>query len=212
MSDPTASEQSAPGQTASDEAGAVRWDVPAIDGGDGKGKGYMTAGRLEALQKEAYEEAFRKGLADGEAAGQDAIRERCAHLDDLLDSLSKPFETLDDEVEHQIVDLAMLVARQLFRREIRTDPTHVIGVVREALKILPSSSRQVEVHLHPDDAALVRESLALSERQPTWQIVEDALLSRGGCHVITENSQIDATTESRLNSLIASIAGDERKA
>ena len=194
----------------SEETSAVRWDVPAIDGGDGKG--YMTAGRLEALQQDAYEEAWKKGLADGEAKGQEAIRERCAHLDSLLDSLSRPFETLDDEVEQQIVDLAMLVARQLFRREIRSDPTHVIGVVRDALKILPSSSRQVEVHLHPEDAALVRESLAVSEKQPSWQIVEDALLSRGGCRVTTENSQIDATAESRLNSLIASVAGDERKA
>ncbi|MDJ0917591.1 MAG: flagellar assembly protein FliH [Woeseiaceae bacterium] len=193
----------------SEESGAVRWDVPAIDGGDGNG--YMTAGRLEALQKDAYEEAWKKGLADGEAAGREAIRERCEHLDSLLDSLSQPFETLDDEVEHQIVDLAMLVARQLFRREIRADPTHIIGVVREALKILPAASRQVEVHLHPDDATLVRESLAMSDRQPAWQIVEDALLSRGGCHVTTENSQIDATAESRLNALITSIAGDERK-
>ena len=193
----------------SEESGAVRWDVPAIDGGDGNG--YMTAGRLEALQKDAYEEAWKKGLADGEAAGREAVRERCEHLDSLLDSLSQPFETLDDEVEHQIVDLAMLVARQLFRREIRADPTHIIGVVREALKILPAASRQVEVHLHPDDATLVRESLAMSDRQPAWQIVEDALLSRGGCHVTTENSQIDATAESRLNALITSIAGDERK-
>ncbi len=194
----------------SEDSGAVRWDVPAIDGGDGKG--YMTAGRLEALQQDAYEEAWKKGLADGEAAGREAVRERCEHLDSLLDSLSRPYEALDDEVEHQIVDLAMLVARQLFRREIRTDPSHVVGVVRDALKILPSASRQVEVHLHPDDAALVRESLALSERQPNWQIVEDALLSRGGCHVTTENSQIDATTESRLNALITSIAGDARRA
>ncbi len=193
----------------SEDSGAVRWDVPAIDGGDGNG--YMTAGRLEALQQEAYEEAWKKGLADGEAAGREAVRERCEHLDSLLDSLSKPFEALDDEVEHQIVDLAMLVARQLFRREIRTDPTHVVGVVRDALKILPAASRQVEVHLHPEDAALVRESLAVSDRQPSWQIVEDALLSRGGCHVTTENSQIDATAESRLNTLITSIAGDERK-
>ncbi|MDJ0757802.1 MAG: flagellar assembly protein FliH [Woeseiaceae bacterium] len=193
----------------SEESGAVRWDVPAIDGGDGNG--YMTAGRLEALQQEAYEEAWKKGLADGEAAGSEVVRERCERLDGLLDSLSQPFETLDDEVEHQIVDLAMLVARQLFRREIRTDPSHVIGVVRDALKILPAASRQVEIHLHPDDATLVRETLAVSDRQPSWKIVEDALLSRGGCHVTTENSQIDATAESRLNALITSIAGDERK-
>ena len=53
---------------------AAAWDVPAINGGDGKG--YLTAARLEALQQEAYDEAFRKGLEDGKAAAAKAEETR----------------------------------------------------------------------------------------------------------------------------------------
>lgn len=191
------------------EKTATRWDVPAIDGGGGKG--YMTAGRLEAIQKEAYEEAWSKGHAAGMAAGEQAAKDRIERLDQLLIALARPFDELDEQIEKQLLDLAMTVTRQLFRREIRDNPTHVIGVVREAIQALPIASRNVQVHLHPDDAAIVREYLAPAEGEPAWAIVEDPLASKGGCQVTTDNSQIDAGAETRLNALIQSIAGDERQ-
>lgn len=187
----------------------VRWDVPAIDGGGGKG--YMTAGRLESIQKDAYEEAWQKGHADGLKAGAMAVKERVDRLDKLLVALAKPFDQLDEQIEKQLVELSMTTVRQLFRREISQDPTHVIGVVREAIQLLPIASRNVQVHLHPDDASIIREYLSPAEGEPAWVIVEDPLTSKGGCQVTTENSQIDASAESRLNALIRSIAGDERQ-
>ncbi len=192
------------------EEAAKTWDVPAIDGGDGRG--YMTAARLEALQDEAYQEGFQRGVEDGTAEGQKQVQQRVRRFDELLNALSKPFEELDQEVEEQVVGLAMAVARQLFRREMHIDPSHVIGVVREAIQMLPAASRNIEIQLHPDDATLVSESLALSDTQPAWKIVEEPLVTRGGCRVTTDTSQIDATTEARLNAVIASVAGDERGA
>ena len=189
--------------------GPARWDVPTIDGTSGKG--YLTAGDLQELQKEAYNEAWNKGHADGYQEGEEAARERVVRLEELLRAMSAPFEQLDETVEQQLVDLALAVTRQLFRREIRLEPTHVIGVVREALQLLPVASRNVQLHLHPDDAALVRETLSPTENEPAWKIVEDPLISRGGCRVTTDNSQIDATAESRLNAVINKIAGDERR-
>lgn len=187
---------------------AAAWDVPAINGGDGKG--YLTAARLEALQQEAYDEAFQKGLEDGKAAAAKEIEQRCARFDALMQALEKPFAELDEALERQVVDLAMSVARQLFRREMKTEPAHVIGVVRDAIQLLPAASRSATVHLHPDDATLVRESLTLTDASPAWKVAEDPLVARGGCRVTTENSMIDATAEARLKAVIASIVGDER--
>lgn len=188
---------------------AKRWDIPSIDGSSGSG--YLTAGRLEDLQKEAYDEAFQRGHRDGLEAGQLELRQRTARFDELLRALSKPFDRLDETVEKQLVELSMAVVGQLFRRELRQDPSHIIGIVREAIRLLPIASRDIQVCLHPDDAALVRESLSPSEGAPAWAIVEDPLIERGGCKVTSETSQIDAQADSRLKALIASIVGDERR-
>ncbi|MCH9695721.1 MAG: flagellar assembly protein FliH [Gammaproteobacteria bacterium] len=195
----------------SDEATAreaKRWDVPAIDGSDGQG--YLTAGRLQELQKDAYEEAWQKGHAEGLEAASEEVARRAARFDELLRALCEPFDELDETVEKQLVELSMALVKQLFRREIKLDPGHIIGVVREAIQALPIASRQVQVHLHPEDAAMIRDSLTPAEGEPAWVIVEDPLTSKGGCRVTAENSQIDATAESRLHAVIGQCLGNER--
>lgn len=190
-----------------------RWQAPAIDGSDGRG--FLTAERLQALQKDAYDEAYAAGRRDGLKAGKAAAAERAARLDELLTALAKPFEELDESVEQQLVELSIAIAKQLFRREIQIDPSHVIGVVRDTVPLLPVASRDVKVHLHPDDAALVRESFADGGDDLAWGIVEDPLLSRGGLKVSSEHSHIDAQAETRFQAIVdvivEKIAGDERR-
>ena len=190
------------------EAEAAPWEVPAIAAtGD---KGYLTAGRLEELQKQAYDEAFEKGKADGVAAGEAEVAARAARWDALLKALCEPFDQLDESIEKQLLELSAALLKQLFRREIKLNPSHIIGVVRESIQALPIACQNVQVHLHPDDATLVREALAPAEGEPAWSLVEDPLITRGGCRVTTDASQIDATAESRLHAVISRCLGDER--
>ena len=196
--------------TPAESAGeARRWDAPAIDGSE-DGRGFMTAQRLQELQRAAYDEAYQEGMKAGEKAGEDEIKRRAARLDQLLTALTRPFDELDEAIERQLVELAMTMVKQLFRREIHIDPTHVIGVVREAVQLLPIASRNVRVLLHPEDAKLVLELLSPTEGECAWTVVEDPLISRGGCKVSTDTSEIDAQSEARLQAVISSIAVDER--
>jgi len=188
--------------------GVRRWEIPAIDGAPDNG--YLTASHLQELQKQAWDEAWEAGREEGLKAGQEEVRTRAARFDQLLVALAKPFDRLDETVEKQLVELAMTVVKQLFRRELKLDPSHIIGVVRDAIKLLPVASRDIQVHLHPEDAALVRDALSPAEGEKAWAIVEDPLISKGGCRITTENSQIDAEAETRLNAIISSISGDER--
>jgi flagellar assembly protein FliH len=187
---------------------ASKWDAPSF-GGIAEG-GYLTASHLEELQKQAYDEAHAEGFAAGLAAGEAELNLRVQRLDALLASLARPCELLDESGEKSLVDLGVMIARQLFRRELRIDRSHVIGVVREAISLLPGSSRDVTVKLHPEDMALVSELLARPEGQRAWAIAEDPLIDRGGCKVVTENSQIDAQVETRFEAVVTAIVGDER--
>ncbi len=191
------------------QAGAERWEVPAIDSPDGQG--LVTARRLQELQQEAYDEAYQAGLKAGRKAGENEIKKRASRFDELLIALTRPFDELDDTVEKKLVELAMAVAKQLFRREIKIDPSHVIGVVREAIHLLPVASRNIKVHLHPEDAKLVLDALSPADGERAWNVIEDPLTSRGGCKVSTDTSQIDAQAETRLLAVINAITGDERQ-
>lgn len=190
-------------------AAPQKWDAPSIDGASDSG--FLTASRLQDLQKQAYDEAWQAGHAEGIKAGAEEIQQRAERFDQLLRALAHPFDLLDETVEKQLVELAMTVVKQLFRRELKIDPSHVVGVVREAIQVLPDSSRDIRVLLHPDDAQLVAELMASADGERAWSIIEDPLISRGGCKIITENSKVDAQAEARLNAIIGKISGDERQ-
>ncbi len=197
------------------------WQVPEVQGvlvgRDAKeeeahrSRTQLTAQQIEEIQEQARKEAFEQGLQEGIRAGQQEIQRQVQRLEKLLVTLQRPFEELDEGVEQQLSELAMLVARHLVRREITTEPGQVIAAVREALAALPMASREVRVHLHPEDAQLVREAFSLQDQEAQIHILDDPVQSRGGCRVQTESSQIDATVESRLNALIAQVLGGERE-
>ncbi len=195
----------------------------------------LTVEEIEKIQKQAYDEAFEKGRKEGVEKGieegkktgfetgkieglekgyqenKHLLEQQSAEFVILLESLSEPFNELDETVEKQLVDLVIVIASQLIRREIKKDPGQIIAVIREAVNALPVASQQLTLQMHPEDAELVRSSLALDEISPPWNIVEDPLITRGGCQVRTQTSVIDATVENRLTAIVATALGGERE-
>ncbi len=183
----------------------------------------LTVDEIEAMQKQAYDEAlaqgnkdgysqgFKEGSRQGYAENVQALQKQAAAFVSLMDALSQPFKDLDAEVEKELVKLAMAIARQIIHREIKLDPGQVIATVREAIKALPLSAQKISLYLHPEDAELVRSALSLDEMSPAWRIVEDPFITHGGCKVDSEVSHIDATVENRLAAVIATLFGGERE-
>ena len=203
---------------ASSSEGIVAWDLPEVSGQSVQGRrAGRTVSELEQIERTAYSEAFAEGKAAGLAAARaetqqalDQLKAQVARLDSMLATLSRPLQDLDTQVEQELVSLSLAVARQLVRRELRMDPAQVIAVIRESVGLLPAATRDVRVHLHPEDAAVVREKLATPNGELAWTIVEDPVMTRGGCRVTTDTAQIDARLETRIGTVVSAVLGDER--
>jgi len=199
----------------SEAAHAALWEPPVISGP-------VLSRARRALDPEAAErEARERGYADGHAAGIEAAKrehqaamaelgKRVQEMDGLLALLARPLAALDREVERQLAQLAGAIARQLVRRELKAHPDEIIAVIRETVALLPVTAREVRVHLHPEDAALVRQLLSETSGERAWAIAEDPIIARGGCRVTSQSSMIDAQLETRLGAAIAAVLGDAR--
>lgn len=193
-----------------------RWQVPDVspegsrDSGQGSNK-YLTAVQLEKIQKQAYQEAYARGLREGIASGQAQVREQAKHFIGLANSLEKPLKDAGETIEDELLSLCLAIAKQIIRREISLDAGHIVAVIREAVSALPVSSQKMRVHLHPEDAGVVRSVLSDSHEEISWKIVEDPALTRGGCRIVTEHSQVDATLDRRLAEIATKIFGGERE-
>ncbi len=201
--------------------------------------GFPTAESIEEIQKQARQEAYDEGFSQGRQEGFDSgfkegveqgitqgiqqgtvqgaqqIQEMANQWQQLISCLAEPLVSLDRQVEQELVALAMAVAKHLVRRELKIDPGHVIAVVREAVSVLPVSARDICVLLHPEDKKLIQESLSVdfdgTESDHRWRIIEDPMLTRGGCKIETAVSFIDVSVEARLATIITQVLGGDRQ-
>lgn len=187
----------------------IRSETPVVIGvaraAPGGGAGAQQ--RVEEREKQAYQEGLRRGHKDGLHAG---LREAAQTMAPLLAALQQPLATVDEQLETQLVELTLAIARQLIRREIRQDPGEIVAVIRESLAALPAAAPRTRITLHPDDLALVREALPGLESGDGIQLLEDPSFTRGGCRVTTDISDVDATVETRLATVAARLLGGER--
>ena len=185
-----------------------RWQAPEV--GASARCTQPDANELAQLREAARAEGFAHGEREGLAAAQAQACKLQTQLNAMLDALCDPLAAVDEKVIEELTRLSTRIAGRLVRRELRTNRSEIIAVVREALGVLPLGLRDVRLHLHPEDARLVSETLVPAEGQAAWQIVEDPVITRGGCRISSASSQIDATVETRLARVINTVLGGER--
>lgn len=168
-----------------------------------------TAEEIENWHRQAHEEGYQQGLQQA----QQEVAELKRQLQQIMRFFEQPLQFMNDEVEQQLYLLAVTLAQQLVRRELRTEPGEIIAVIRESVKLLPLNSRKISIFLHPEDAEIVRKTLQLDEKdeERSWSLVEDPMITRGGCEIKSDQSVINATLENRLQALAASLLGGERQ-
>jgi len=156
-----------------------------------------TAVQLEEIQRQAREEGYQAGFAEG--------RQR---ISALLNAMEQALQQADQDIAQDLLDLSLEVARQMVQQTLKTNPEVLLNTIREAIASLPHFNQGAHLVLHPDDAAMVRASMGEQLSHTGWKIFEDALIERGGARVETAHSQIDATLENRWRRIVASIGQD----
>ena len=152
------------------------------------------------------EEGYAAGRAEGLAAARQQLQQNMARFDALCEAAARPLQALDDRTEQELARLAIVMARRVVARELQLSPDLIAKAVRQAAAALPAATRDLRVHLHPDDLALLRELGAVESH---WQLHADASLTRGGCQLESERSRLDATVEARLAAVVDAVLGDD---
>lgn len=157
--------------------------------------------------EQGQKEGFSKGLDDGTARAQEDLKEQIRLSVTPLETLAKQFadalERIDDTIAHDLVELALATGKQLASDALQETPEQILAVVRELLHTEPPLVGQQRLWLNPSDHALVEEHLGNELQAANWKLQPDDQLARGGCRVTSAQGEIDATFESRWNTIQA---------
>lgn len=176
---------------------------------EGVQKGHQagfSSGEEEGRQS-GYAAGFNQGRIEGQQKGKD-------NIDEQLNSIIAPLGALKSLLEEGhnqqilqqqslILDLVRRVSLQVIRCELTLQPQQILNLIEETLAALPDDPTQVKIHLEPSAVDKLKELAA--DKIHSWTLVADASISAGGCRIVSETSDADASVETRLNRCMAQV-------
>lgn len=179
-------------------------------------RGGMSAQEMQKIFDEAekdgfaqgHKEGMEKGRAEGYEAGQQQglmeMRQQMVaeqiRFQALAQALLNPMQEQDNDIEKMLLDIICTLTKSVVQREIITDSSQILTLVKTAVAALPVGSKNVRVCLNPDDLAAV-ETYA-EEQQLDWKFWGDINLEPGGCRIETTESRVDFSVAQRLQTVL----------
>ncbi|MFY2509239.1 flagellar assembly protein FliH [Vibrio pectenicida] len=152
---------------------------------------------------EGQKEGFQQGFISGEQSGKQAFVEATKPVNAIYQSLSHWQAEREQQQRHIICELVQKVAQQVIRAELTLMPQQILALVDETLEAMPGKTEKVTVHLNPQD--LERLEQINTELAKEWKLVANLDLQPGGCQLVTEDAEADASCDSRLQACMDNV-------
>lgn len=154
-------------------------------------------GAVHESRQAGYQDGYRDGLVALESFKQSYAQQMTAQIGTLVAGFDAAFGALEAQIADGVARTATALARQVVRSELAVRPELVAQVASDAINAVLLSARHMQVHVHPDDHALVANGAGDALAARGAQLVVDASVPRGGCRIDSDIGSIDASVDTR---------------
>lgn len=159
---------------------------------------------ISRAQEEAIiikEESTKEGYEEGLARAGHEIAELTGSLKEFLEYKDMVYEKLTDD----ILDIALLAAQKIIKREVASDKTILEDIIYDALENIAKDENKIILKVAPVDVEyvkeLVPELLSTGTTEAKIYVTADKNVDEGGVIIETSNGLIDANITTQLNIL-----------
>ena len=185
---------------------AATWEFASL-AGDGVSRGGTA--QLTERERRIFERGRAQGHNEGQAAERRVKAEHAAKVAALIGAMHERFCELEATGGDAVLDLAIMIARQVVRREIAINREALLPVAREAVAMIVDQHAHPRVFLNPEDFANLRGDFEADGLFKGCRFIADARIARGGCRVETAQGDVDATLATRWERVLASLGAIE---
>jgi flagellar assembly protein FliH len=156
---------------------------------------------LAQREAAARETGRREGEAQGRAAGEQHLAQLRASVDAALASFARDRAQYYQQVETEVVQLALAIARKILHREAQVDPLLLAGLVRITLEKIESATKVI-VRVHPPQVSECRSYFAQHmEASQVPDVVEDAAVQKDHCVLQTALGTTEVAVDLQLKEI-----------
>ncbi|MCG9578361.1 flagellar assembly protein FliH [Vibrio tubiashii] len=161
--------------------------------------------------QEGHQEGLEAGKIEGVAAGQEFIQQQVQTFVNLANQFAQPLELMNAQVEKQLVDMVLTLAKEVVHIEVQTNPQVILDTIKQSVESLPISGHAITLKLHPDDVEIIRSSYGSEELEfRNWTLMAEPALNRGDVQIEAGESSVNYRMEDRIRSVIQSFCGVNR--
>ena len=154
------------------------------------------------------EVAFQKGFLEGKRVGFESGSKRADSVIDSLNQILAQLENVRQEIYHEIekevAQLALSIARKIVCHEVKTTRETVTCVAREALSRVNNPAK-IKIKLNPDDLQFIKDTRFQFSRflrnVDNIDFEAEESIQSGGCLVETDRGDIDARIEKQFQAI-----------
>ncbi|KPC53116.1 flagellar assembly protein FliH [Amantichitinum ursilacus] len=169
------------------------------------------AAELEAAMQQAHDAGFEAGHAEGLAAGHAEAQADIEGMRRVLHNLEHFTEQAGGELAENVLDLALVIAREMTRNQVEADPQRLLPIVREMIETMPILKPPARILAHPEDVAALESMLGSELPTDTWKLVPDPSVEPGGCKVESSGSRADLSLATRWQQQLRILRRQERE-
>jgi len=159
----------------------------------------------EGLSVEAQlAEAYQQGAIHGRESAQRLVEEERARLVTTVQDIAGLRRRVLDAAEHDVMQLAVGMARRVLHREVQLDPDILLSMAHVALRRM--GDRPVATaRLHPEDLSAITRQSTLVEG---LTLVADSEIPRGGCRLVSSVGEVDLGVDAQMTELSRVLLGE----
>ena len=156
---------------------------------------------VEEIEKQAYQNGFEKGKKSALESHKVEVAAAVQSLSQAAAEIQNLRPEIYQSIEHEVVELALSIARKVVCQEIQTQKDVVVCVAREALSQVEVPGK-IKIRLNPADLKFITEtqdqiSKLLDQMDNVTFEAEDGIAA-GGCVIETGLGEIDARIEKQF--------------
>jgi flagellar assembly protein FliH len=160
--------------------------------------------RREEIFNKAYQEGLKIGQDEGFKIGEEEAGRLIHQMKEIITNAEQKRQNIIKEAEEDIVELAILIAKKIVKKELEIDKEIVIRNVKEALKKV-SDREEITIRVNLNDLKLTEahkeEFLKEVSGVKKINIKDDPTIEPGGCRIETDFGSVDADISTQLEEI-----------
>lgn len=166
---------------------------------DGQKKG------LEAGHQQGYaagvEEGKQAGIEQGRAAAAVEQRAVTDRFNGMLQEFTATMSGLNTVIPARLMQIALTAARQVIGHTMMPNNNILMEHIQQLLREETLFGSTPKLWINPQDLDFIQKHLGEPLQNQGWRLLSDGLIKPGGFRISTDDSELDATLDTRWTNL-----------